>query len=53
MAIKTYKPITPGLRFKTTLVNDQLTDKRPEKALTKGMSFKAGRDAKRAYKRSS
>ncbi len=44
MAIKTYKPITPGLRFKTTLVNDQLTDKAPEKALTKGSSFKAGRD---------
>jgi large subunit ribosomal protein L2 len=45
MAIKTYKPITPGLRFKTTLVNDQLTDKAPEKALTKGSSFKAGRDS--------
>lgn len=44
MAIKTYKPITPGLRFKTTLVNDQLTDKKPEKALTKGAGFKAGRD---------
>lgn len=44
MAIKTYKPITPGLRFKTTLANDQLTDKKPEKALTKGAAFKAGRD---------
>jgi large subunit ribosomal protein L2 len=46
MAIKTYKPITPGLRFKTTLVNDQLTDKDPEKALTKGAGYKAGRDTK-------
>jgi len=44
MAIKTYKPITPGLRFKTTLANDNLTDKKPEKALTKGSGFKAGRD---------
>jgi large subunit ribosomal protein L2 len=44
MAIKTYKPITPGLRFKTTLVNSDLTDKKPEKRLTKGESFKAGRD---------
>src|SRR6056297_226680 len=46
MAIKTYKPITPGLRFKTTLVNDQLTDKEPEKGLTKGAGYKAGRDTK-------
>ncbi|MDA3951074.1 MAG: 50S ribosomal protein L2 [Spirochaeta sp.] len=38
--------MTPGLRFKTTLVNDQLTDKDPEKALTKGAGYKAGRDTK-------
>ena len=44
MAIKTYKPITPGLRFKTTLKNDELTDKAPEKGLTKGAAFRAGRD---------
>lgn len=45
MAIKTYKPITPGLRFKTTLKNDELANnKEPERALTKGSSFKAGRD---------
>ena len=44
MAIKTYKPITPGLRFKTTLKNDELTDKAPEKSLTKGSAFRAGRD---------
>ena len=25
MAIKTYRPITPTLRFKTTQVNDDLT----------------------------
>ncbi len=44
MAIKTYKPITPGLRFKTTLKNDELTEKAPEKSLTKGSAFRAGRD---------
>ncbi|SIP91374.1 LSU ribosomal protein L2P [Alkalispirochaeta americana] len=45
MAIKTYKPITPGLRFKTTLKNDGVTEgKAPERSLTKGTSFKAGRD---------
>ncbi len=45
MAIKTYKPITPGLRFKTTLKNEELdNDKAAERSLTKGKSFKAGRD---------
>jgi large subunit ribosomal protein L2 len=45
MAIKTYKPITPGLRFKTTLRFDDLDKKNPEKALTKGSASKAGRDS--------
>jgi large subunit ribosomal protein L2 len=45
MAIKTYKPITPGLRFKTTLRFDDLDKKAPEKGLTKGSSSKAGRDS--------
>lgn len=44
MAIKTYRPVTPGTRFKTSTSRDGLTDKQPEKALTKGSSFKAGRD---------
>src|SRR5262250_3403471 len=35
MAIKTYRPITPSLRFKTTLTNDELTTDKPHKALTK------------------
>src|SRR5258705_1654552 len=35
MAIKTYKPITPSLRFQTTVVNDELTTNRPHKPLTK------------------
>ena len=44
MAIKTYKPITPGLRFKTTLKFDHLDVKSPEKALTKGAGSHGGRD---------
>lgn len=45
MAIKTYRPITPGMRYKTTLVFDELTDKPAEKALTKGLPFRAGRSS--------
>jgi large subunit ribosomal protein L2 len=33
MAIKTYRPITPTLRFKTTQVNDDLTTATPHKPL--------------------
>jgi len=34
MPIKTYRPLTPSLRFKTTLVNDEITTDRPYKPLT-------------------
>ncbi|HWC16751.1 MAG TPA: 50S ribosomal protein L2 [Terriglobales bacterium] len=34
MPIKTYRPLTPSLRFKTTLVNDEITTDRPHKPLT-------------------
>ena len=33
MAIKTYRPITPSLRFQTTLVNDDITTDKPHKPL--------------------
>jgi large subunit ribosomal protein L2 len=33
MPIKTYRPITPTLRFQTTLVNDDITTNRPHKPL--------------------
>ncbi len=33
MAIKTYRPITPTLRFQTSLVNDDITTNEPHKAL--------------------
>src|SRR4051812_20611393 len=35
MAIKTYRPTSPSLRFKTTLVNEEITTDRPHKPLTK------------------
>jgi large subunit ribosomal protein L2 len=43
MAIKTYRPITPTLRYKTTLVNDDITATRPHKALTETKKRTGGR----------
>ncbi len=46
MGIKTYRPVTPGTRFKTSTTRDDLTNVDPEKSLTKGSHFRAGRDTK-------
>ena len=43
MAVKKYKPITAGMRYKTGLTFEELTTDRPHKGLTKGKSSKAGR----------
>jgi large subunit ribosomal protein L2 len=43
MAIKTYRPITSTLRFKTSQVNDDLTAKRPHKPLTEPKKRTGGR----------
>ena len=43
MAIKTYKPITPGMRYKTGLTFEELTKDRPLKKLVRGKSSRAGR----------
>ncbi|MCX7023482.1 MAG: 50S ribosomal protein L2 [Spirochaetes bacterium] len=44
MPIKTFKPITPGLRHRVQVVNDALTQRNdPEKSLTKGKVDRAGR----------
>jgi large subunit ribosomal protein L2 len=43
MAIKTYRPVTPTLRFQTTLVNDELTTNRPHKPLTEPKMETGGR----------
>ena len=44
MALKSYKPYTPGLRQKTVLLNEELTAKKPEKSLTTKLKKTAGRD---------
>jgi large subunit ribosomal protein L2 len=43
MAIKTYRPITPTLRFKSSQVNDDLTTNRPHKGLTEPKKRSGGR----------
>ena len=45
MALKKYNPITPGLRYRTTVDFSDLDKKDAEKRLTKGRAFKAGRDS--------
>src|SRR6266480_7968396 len=43
MAMKSYKPTTPGRRAQTHLAFDEITKTRPEKALTKGKPKTGGR----------
>jgi large subunit ribosomal protein L2 len=43
MAIKTFRPITPTLRFKTTLVNADITTDRPHKPLLEPKKRSGGR----------
>jgi large subunit ribosomal protein L2 len=45
MGIKTYKPITAGMRQWVSLDYKELTTDRPEKSLTVGRGEKAGRDS--------
>ena len=45
MALKSYKPNTPGLRQKTVLVRSDVTTDKPEKSLTKHLHRTAGRDS--------
>ncbi len=44
MALKSYKPYTPGLRQKTVLSFEEITATKPEKSLTRKLTKKAGRD---------
>jgi large subunit ribosomal protein L2 len=44
MAIKTFKPTSPGMRFKTALDFVEITAKRPEKSLTQGITRSGGRN---------
>lgn len=45
MAIKRYKPITPGTRFKTVSSFDEVTRSKPEKSLLVAIRHKAGRNS--------
>jgi large subunit ribosomal protein L2 len=45
MGIRKYRPLTPGLRFKTGLTFEEVTKTTPEKSLTTGKNKKAGRGA--------
>jgi large subunit ribosomal protein L2 len=44
MAVKKYKPTSPGLRFRTGHTFDELTAESPHKPLTKGLFKKGGRN---------
>ena len=44
MAIKKYNPTTPGRRGMTTLANDELTAKKPEKSLLRSANKTGGRN---------
>ena len=46
MAIKSYKPTSPAIRFRTTVVNDDLSRERPLKSLTESKQRISGRDNK-------
>ncbi len=44
MAIKSFKPTSPGVRFMTRLDFTEVTKDRPEKSLTRGMAKSGGRN---------
>jgi large subunit ribosomal protein L2 len=44
MAIKKYKPTSPGIRFRTGPAYEELTKSSPEKSLTQGLNKRAGRN---------
>ena len=44
MAIKNYKPNTPGTRGMSTLINSEITTRTPEKSLLVKNSKKGGRN---------
>ncbi|MBU1085560.1 MAG: 50S ribosomal protein L2 [Candidatus Beckwithbacteria bacterium] len=45
MAIRTYKPTTPGRRHRRDIICDEITATKPEKSLTKVINYKAGRNS--------
>ncbi|MFZ5939293.1 MAG: 50S ribosomal protein L2 [Bacteroidota bacterium] len=45
MAVKKYKPVTPGQRFKVVSANDDITTSSPEKSLLKPLKKSGGRNS--------
>lgn len=45
MALKVFKPVTPGTRGRVDLVRTEITTNKPEKTLVVGLKSKAGRGA--------
>ena len=45
MAMKSYRPTSPGVRFMTRLEFNEISKDRPEKKLTKGLSKSGGRNS--------
>ncbi len=45
MPVKRHKPTSPGRRFATWMVSDEITRDQPEKSLTKGLRKSGGRNA--------
>jgi len=44
MAIKTYKPTSPGKRNHVSVINEEISSKRPEKSLVRPLSKSGGRN---------
>ncbi len=44
MGIKSYKPVSPGIRFMTRVSTDELEKKKPERALTRPLTSTGGRN---------
>lgn len=45
MAVKKYKPVTPGLRHRTGYTFDEITKDKPERSLVKSLRKKGGRNS--------
>lgn len=49
MTIKSHKPVTPGQRFRKSIIFDQVTTNKPEKSLTKALRKSGGRNNQGRY----
>lgn len=44
MPLKKFKPVTPGTRFRATVVTSEVTRREPERSLTEGLTQSGGRN---------